>query len=164
MSFIIFRTPVMQQIQPILSLTVSALLIGCGGTAQRFDLGTYSPVIDIYQYDTTQFNTDITQCRQLAITAQEKYNLQQAEERAEIFASAVVGAAVGAAVGNALDDNNDSATSVGAVYGAGLGAASAAEANDYNRVITKFGPTAIVDKCMENRGYQVLSQFGDGGG
>lgn len=160
----IFRTTVMQQIQTILLLTVSGLLISCGGDAQRLDLRTYSPVIDIYQYDTTQFNTDITQCRQLAITAQEKYDLKRAEERAEIFASAVVGAVVGAAVGNALDNNNDSATTVGAVYGAGLGAASTAEANDYNRVIIKFGPTAIVDKCMENRGYQILSQSGYGGG
>ena len=75
----------------------------------------------------------------------------------------VVGSEVGAAVGNVLDDNNDSTTSVGAVYGKGLGAASAAEANDYNRVITKFGPTAIVDKCMENRGYKILSQAGHGG-
>ena len=150
-------TPVMQQIPTILLLAVISLLIGCGGAAQRLDLGTYSPVIDFYQYDTAQFNTDISQCRQLAITAQEKYDLQQAEERAEIFASALVGAVVGAAVGNALDDNNDSATTVGAVYGAGLGAVSAAEANDYNRVITKFGPTAIVDKCMENRGYKILS-------
>ena len=124
----------------------------------------YLPIIDIYKYDTTQFNTNITQCRQLGITAQEKYDLLQAEERAEIFASAVVGAVVGAAVGNALDDNNDSGTTVGAVYGAGLGATSAAEANDYNRVITKFGPTAIVDKYMENRGYQILSQSGYGGG
>ena len=109
----------MQQIQIILLLTVSGLLVGCSGADQRLDLRTYSSVIDIYQYDTTQFNTDIIQCRQSAITAQEKYNLQQAEERAEIFASAVVGAVVGAAVGNALDDNNDSATTVGAVYGAG---------------------------------------------
>ena len=76
----------------------------------------------------------------------------------------MVGAVVGAAVGNALDNNNDSATTVGAVYGAGLGAASAAEANDYNRAITKFGPTAIIDKCMENRGYKILSRSGYGGG
>ena len=163
MKSIIFGTPVMQQKQTLLLLTVSGLVIGCSGAAQRLDLRTYSPVIDIYQYDTTQFNTDITQCRQLAITAQEKYDVEQAEERAEIFASTVVGAVVGAAVGNASDNNNDSATSVGAVYGVGLCAASAAEANDYNRVITKFGPTAIVDKCMENRGYKILSQAGHGG-
>ena len=75
----------------------------------------------------------------------------------------MVGAVVGAAVGNASYNNNDSATSVGAVYGVGLCAASAAEANDYDRVITKFGPTAIVDKCMENRGYKILSQAGHGG-
>ena len=105
----------MQQIPTILSLAFISLLIGCGVGKARLDLGTYSPVIDFYQYDTARFNTDISQCRQLAITAQEKYDLQQAEERAEIFASAVVGAVVGATVGNALDDNNDSATKVGAV-------------------------------------------------
>ena len=154
----------MQQIPTILLLAITSILIGWSGVAQRLDLATYSPVIDFYQYDTAQFNIDISQCRQLAITAQKKYDIQQAEERAEIFTSAVVGAVVGAAVGNALDDNNDSATTVGAVYGAGLGATSAAEANDYNRVITKFGPSAIVDKCMKNRGYQILSQSGFGGG
>lgn len=139
-------------------------LAGCGGSSQRLDLGTYSPVIDVYQYDTGQFNTDISQCRQLAITAQARYDAQQAEEQAEILASAFVGAMVGAAVGNALDDYDDSATTVGASYGAGIGAASAAEANDYDRLITKFGPTAIVDKCMANRGYNILSQTGYGGG
>ena len=139
-------------------------LSGCGGKANRLDLGTYSPVIDIYQYDTAQFNEDISQCRQLAITAQSNYEKQQAEERAEILTSAVVGAVVGAAVGNALDGNDDSGTTVGAIYGAGIGASSAAEANDYNRLITKFGPAAIIDKCMANRGYQTLSAKGYGGG
>jgi uncharacterized protein YcfJ len=100
----------------------------------------------------------------LAITAQARYDTQQAEEQAEILASALVGAMVGAAVGNALDGNDDSATTVGAVYGAGIGAATAADANDYDRLITKFGPTAIVDKCMANRGYEILSQTGYGGG
>jgi uncharacterized protein YcfJ len=142
----------------------SFFLAGCGGSSQRLDLGTYSPVIDVYQYDTAQFNTDISQCRQLAITAQARYDTQQSEEQAEILASALVGAIVGAAVGNALDGNDDSATTVGAVYGAGIGAATAADANDYDRLITKFGPTAIVDKCMANRGYNILSQTGYGGG
>ena len=144
-------------------LTLRGLLLGCGG-AQRPNLGTYSQVIDLYQYYATQFNTDITQCRQLAITAEEKYDLQQAEERAEIFALAVVGVIFGEAVGNTVDDNNDSATTVGAVYGAELGAVSATVANDYNRVVRKFGPTAIVDKYMENKGYQISSQSGYGDG
>ena len=141
-----------------------AALFGCSGTANQLDLRTYSPVIDIYQYDTTQFNNDISQCRQIAITAQSNYQARQSDEQAEILASAVVGALVGAAVGNALDGNNDSGTTVGAIYGAGIGASSAAEANDYNRIITKFGPSAIVDKCMSNRGYQILSSSGYGGG
>ena len=145
-------------------LSIVTLLCGCGGTANRVNLATYSPVIDIYQYDTAQINNDISQCRQLALTAQSNYEKQQAGEQAEILTSAVVGALVGAAVGNALDGNDDSGTTVGAIYGAGIGASSAAEANDYNRLITKFGPTAIVDKCMANRGYQILSTTGYGGG
>ena len=113
--------------------------------------------MDGYQYDATQLNTEITQCRQLGITAQEKYDLQQTEERAEIFALAVVGAAIW----NALDCNNYSWSSLRRM----IGRAFATEANDHNRVITKFGPIAIiVDKCMENRGYQILSQSGYGGG
>lgn len=145
-------------------LGIIFFLFGCGGTANQLDLGTYSPVIDIYQYDTAQFNHDINQCRQLAMTAQHNYEKQQAQEQTEILASTVVGALVGAAVGNALDGNNDSGTTVGALYGAGIGASSATETNDYNRLITKFGPSAIVDKCMANRGYQILSATGYGGG
>ena len=49
-----------------------------------------------------QLNLNDYQCRQLGITAQEKYDLLRSEERAEIFATAVVGAVLGAAVGNAL--------------------------------------------------------------
>ena len=148
----------------IISICAAGFLAGCGGADNRLDLITYSPGIDYYQYDTAQFNTDIVQCRQLAITAQQAYDKQQAEEQADIVASAVVGALVGAAVGNALDGNDDSGTTIGAIYGAGIGASSAAEANDYNRLITKFGPSAIIDNCMANRGYQILSRTGYGGG
>ena len=154
----------MRAIFKVTLIGIITSLSGCGGATNRVDLGTYSPVIDIYQYDTVQFNNDISQCRQLAITAQSNYEKQQSEEQAEILTSAVVGALVGAAVGNALDGNNDSGTTVGAIYGAGIGASSATEASDYNRLITKFGPSAIVDKCMANRGYQILSATGYGGG
>ena len=76
----------------------------------------------------------------------------------------MVGAVFGAAVVNALDDHKNTATIVGATYGAGLGAASAAEAIDYNRVITKFESTTITDRCMENGRFQILSRSGYGGG
>ena len=148
----------------IILISAAGWLAGCGGADHRLDLNTYSPVIDYYQYDTAQFNTDITQCRQLAIAAQQAYDKQQAEEQADILASAVVGALVGAAVGNALDGNDDSGTTIGAIYGTSIGASSAAEANDYNRLITKFGPSAIIDNCMANRSYQILSKTGYGGG
>ena len=45
-----------------------------------------------------------------------------------------------------------------------MGIEPTAKAYDYNRAITKFGPTAIVDKCMKNRRYEILSQSGYGGG
>ena len=35
---------------------------------------------------------------------------------------------------------------------------------DYSRDITKFGPTSIVDRCMTDRGYKILSAEGFGGG
>ena len=36
--------------------------------------------------------------------------------------------------------------------------------NDYDRLFVKFGPTAVVDKCLANRGYAILSREGYGGG
>ena len=142
----------MQQIPRILLLAVISLLIGCGGGTPRLDQEKYSPVIDFYQYDTDQNNTDISKCRELAITAQEKYDLQRAEEKAKIFASSVEGAAVG----NALDYNNDSATTIGAFNGAGIGAASTAEAYDYNRVNKNLGQQLYYGQM---HGKQGISDF-----
>ncbi len=148
-----------------LSISLMAtILTGCGSGAHKMDLTSYAPVIDVYQYDSTQYQTDLNQCRELAVRAQAKYEEQQKKEKADMLTSAIVGAVIGAAIGNALDDNNDSATTIGAVYGAGIGASQAADANDYNRLITKFGPSAVVDNCMTGRGYQILSEQGYGGG
>ena len=57
---------------------------------------------------------------------------------------------MGAAVRNAIDGNNDSGTTLGATYGTAVGASVAAENDDYDRLFARFGPTAVVDKCLAN--------------
>ena len=138
------------------------LLASCG--SETINIAGYSPVIDTYLYDLNQYNVDLNQCRSLGQAAQAKYEEQQSKEQADMMASIIVGSLVGAAVGNAVDGNNDSGTTLGATYGAAVGASVAAENDDYDRLFVKFGPTAVVDKCLANRGYKILSKEGYGGG
>lgn len=137
-------------------------LWGCA--TNTVDISSYAPVIDIYQHDIEQYNLDLSQCRTLAFQAQKKYQIQREKEQSDMVASMIVGAAIGAAIGNSLDSNDDSGTTIGALYGAGVGASVQAEGNGYDRLMVKFGPTAVVDRCMINRGYMVLSTEGLGGG
>jgi hypothetical protein len=81
-----------------------------------------------------------------------------------MMASIIAGAIVSAVVGNAIDGNNDSGTTLGATYGATVVTSVAAE-NDVDDILfVKFGPTAVVDKCLANRGHAILSREGYGGG
>ena len=132
--------------------------------SETINIAGYTPIIDTYQYDLNQYNIDLAQCRSIGQSAQAKYEEQQAKEQSDMMASIIVGALVGAAVGNAVDGNNDSGTTLGATYGAAVGASVAAENDDYDRLFVKFGPTAVVDKCLANRGYNILSREGYGGG
>ena len=145
------------------SLIIPAFLLSACGS-ETINIAGYSPVIDTYQYDLNQYNIDLNQCRSLGQAAQAKYDEQQAKEQSDMMASIIAGAIVGAAVGNAIDGNNDSGTTLGATYGAAVGASVAAENDDYDRLFVKFGPTAVVDKCLANRGYAILSREGYGGG
>ena len=147
-----------------LSIAITAIAGLSGCTTTSVDISSYAPVIDIYQHDIQQYNTDLSQCRTLAFQAQKKYQIQREKEQSEMVASMIVGAAIGAAIGNSLDSNDDSGTTIGAIYGAGVGASVQAESNAYDRLMVKFGPTAVVDRCMINRGYTVLSTEGLGGG
>ena len=145
------------------SVTLLVTLAGCANT-DTIDIASYAPVIDIYQYDTDQYTIDLAQCRQLGQRAQIAYEQQRARETEAALTSAVVGGLIGAAIGNRLDDYDDSGTTIGAIYGTLIGAEIGADSVDYERAFTKFGPTGIIDQCMSDRGYRILSREGFGGG
>lgn len=67
----------------------------------------------------------------------------------------IVGAIAGVAVGSVLDDAGD-----GVMVGGTLGALEGGLAEtDYDTVTS---PRKIVDRCMNNRGNETLSDFGKG--
>lgn len=143
---------------------ILAMTAGCTAGTDTINIATYAPVIDLYQYDTDKYTIDLAQCRELGARAQAAYEEQRAREQDAAIASAVVGALIGAAIGNRLDDHDDSGTTVGAIYGGLIGAEIGAEGVDYERAFVKFGPTGIIDQCLTNRGYRILSVEGFGGG
>ena len=107
-------------------------------------------------------------CQRLGQKVQVTYEAQRKKEQDQAVANALLGAFIGAAVGHGIAGNNDGhtgrAATAGAVYGATIAGSQGAEEVDYTRVIAKFGPTAVVDRCMVGRGYKVLSAEGFGGG
>jgi surface antigen len=155
----------------MLGVAAAAIAIsGCATQSATIDLATYAPVIDVkgQGYDMAVYNNDLDECRMLGLRVQSAYKEQQKREREDAQKSAIFGALAGAFVGSAIGDNNNyhsgrSATA-GAVYGGAIGAAVGANNMDYGHTITKFGPTAIVDRCMVDRGYKILSAEGYGGG
>ena len=143
---------------------MGAVLLNACQSTNQIDLAGYAPVIDHYQYDQNQYLVDLAQCRQIGIVAQAKYQQQREKEQQNQLAAALIGTAIGAAVGNRVDSGDDSGTTVGALYGAAIGSSVGADQVDYSRIIAKFGPTEIVDRCMRGRGYALLSNEGLGGG
>ena len=153
-------------------LVLAALfaLAGCAQESARLDLTTYAPVIDVkgQGYDMADYHQDLEECRMLGVRVQAAYEAQQKKEREDAAKSAFVGALAGAVIGHAVGSNNDYHTgrsaTAGALYGGAIGGAVGAENLDYTKDITKFGPTSIVDRCMTDRGYKLLSAEGFGGG
>ena len=151
-------------------VAVAILLVGCVTDSKQINLATYAPVIDVQGqgYDVGDFNKDLGECRVLGTQVQAAYKEQQEKERQDAFASAMVGAFLGAVVGQAVGDNNGYHTgrsaTAGALYGGAIGGAARASNMDYTNMLVKFGPTAIVDRCMKDRGYKILSAEGFGGG
>lgn len=151
-------------------LTALSALVGCAQDSARMDLTTYAPVIDVkgQGYDMADYKQDLDECRILGVRVQAAYEAQQKKEREDAAKSAFVGALAGAVIGHAVGDSNDYHTgrsaTAGALYGGAIGGAVGAENLDYTRDITKFGPTSIVDRCMTDRGYKILSAEGFGGG
>ena len=151
-------------------LLISMAIVGCAQDSARIDLKTYAPVIDVkgHGYDQADYARDLDECRTLGVRVQAQYEAQQRKEREDAMTAAFVGALAGAVVGHAVGDSNDYHTgrsaTAGALYGGAIGGAVGADNLDYTRDITKFGPTVIVDRCMTDRGYRILSVEGLGGG
>ena len=66
---------------------IKTLLVGCAlvmsacQTVDTLDISTYAPVVDIYQYDTAQYEIDLQQCRALGNRVQANYVKQREEEK-----------------------------------------------------------------------------------
>ena len=100
-------------------------------------------MVDSYNTDMADYKADRGQCVAVAMQAQAEYERQQAlKPESNMTIGLIVGAIAGAAVARTL----------GALEG-GL-----AE-TDYNPVTS---PREIVDRCMKNRGYEILSDLGKG--
>ena len=140
------------------------VMSACQNT-EHIDIASYAPVIDIkgQGYDQGQYYIDLNECRELGVKVQATYQAQRKKERDRVLTTALIGTVAGAAIGNNVGNNSGNATA-GAVYGGLIGGAVGAEQVDYSRTIAKFGPTAVIDRCMNNRGYTILSAEGFGGG
>lgn len=157
----------------VLASAVSVgVLAGCQSVeSQRINLYSYSPVVDIEGDGGSreEFYADLDACRTLGLKAQAQYEEQRTKEQERAAQQAVIGALAGAVIGSAIGQNSDSLHSgrtatAGAIYGGAIGSAAGAEQTDHSRIIAKFGPTKIVDKCMTRRGWHILSDTGLGGG
>lgn len=121
-------------------VTLPLALAACG---YQPSLGDYRPVVDSYNTDMAAYEADRGQCVAVAMQAQAEYERQQRLKReSNMTIGLIVGAIAGAAVGGTL----------GALEG-GL-----AE-TDYDPVTS---PRKIVDRCMQNRRYEILNDEGKG--
>ena len=121
-------------------VTLPLALAACG---YQPSLGDYRPVVESYNTDMAAYEADRGQCVAVAMQAQAEYERQQRLKReSNMTIRLIVGAIAGAVVGGTL----------GAQEG-GL-----AE-TDYDPVTS---PRKIVDRCMKNRGYEILSDLGKG--
>ena len=119
-------------------VTLPLALAACG---YQPSLGEYRPVVDSYNTDMAAYEADRGQCVAVAMQAQAEYERQQRLRReSNMTIGLIVGAIAGAVVGGTL----------GALEG-GL-----AE-TDYDPVRS---PRKIVDRCMKNRCYEILSDLG----
>ena len=145
-------------------------IAACGTQSRRIDLNSYAPVIDVkgQGHDLAAYQQDLQDCRMLGMVAQAKYDAQREQELEEAKEAAIIGTLAGAILGHAVGSHNDYHTgrlaTAGAAYGAAIGAGVGAENVDYNRTLVKFGPTGLVDRCLRDCGYRILSAGGYGGG
>ena len=147
----IWSTP--RRLTAAASVVALSTLAACG---YQPSLSDYRPVVDSYTTNMASYEADRGQCVSVALQAQAEYARQQkAERQSNMTIGLVIGAIAGAAVGSASGDAGD-----GAIVGATMGALEGGLAEtDYDPVTS---PRKIVDRCMKNCGYDILSDMGKG--
>ncbi|MBF2760324.1 MAG: glycine zipper family protein [Ectothiorhodospiraceae bacterium AqS1] len=133
------------------------IFLAIAGCAMQ-PLSEYRPVVDSKRTDMSEFESDLTDCRAIAIELQQEYEERQMNE---MMTNLIVGALVGGVVGSIAGDSGNYQgryTRAGALAGA---LASASE-NAYSEDIVRFGPRRVVDRCMSDRGYRILNDIGRG--
>ena len=143
-----------------ISLFTAISLTSCATAS--FDISSYSPVMDVREGEYEVHSRDLKECRYLGMKARDQYKKQREKEKSKAFSNAVVGALLGATLGAVIDGGDGAAD--GAVIGGAVGVASGAEQVDFTRKFVKLGPAGIVDECMSERGWSILSSKGMGGG
>ena len=118
----------MKPIYQIISIVGITLVVGCAAKNSK-------PVIDPAGVDMAQYETDVSECEQIATQVEQK-----AGEGAA--GGALIGGLIGAIVGGS------------AVRGAGVGAVAggAGSAGDTAKERSK-----VVKNCLRNRGYRILN-------
>ena len=162
---------IMHKTKLLIAGMTTAALASCATieSGQGIDITTYKPVIDAkgMGYNQVKLNMDLQECRQIGYEVKARYDAQRKRETDAAWKKAALGALAGAAVGAVVDKAYDKydgeAITAGALAGAGIGAAVGSDGVDYTRQVVKFGPTSIIDRCMANRGYVILSAEGYGG-
>jgi len=132
------------------------VVIGFAGCGYEPALRDYRPVVDSYTTDMAAYEADRGECISIATQAQVEYERQQkAKRESNLTIGLVIGAIAGAAIGSTTGDAGD-----GAVVGATMGALEGGLADTSYDPVTS--PRKIVDRCMLNRGYELLNDAGKG--
>lgn len=140
------------------SFTVLTAVLALAACEPLPPLSEYRPVVDTARVNAAKFDKDLGECRAIATQVEADYKKRQQDEMAaNMVAGLIVGALVGAAVGGNSSYQHDMIA-----YGAASGAASGAAAGDYTYDLVTYGPRRVVDRCMTERGYNVLNDPGKG--
>ena len=133
------------------------ILLALGACGRHDRLADYRPVVDSYRTDMAAYDGDLRQCVTIAQQAEAEYQRKTREQReANAVTGLLVGALIGAAVGSA-DGNAGDGAIVGGSFGLLEGSLADSEYDPHK------SPRMIVDRCMKNRGYTILSDPGVGG-
>ncbi|WP_444460458.1 glycine zipper family protein [Rhodobacter capsulatus] len=135
------------------SLTACVALCACEPVQT---LQEYRPVVDPAKIRPAKFEADLEHCRSIALKVEAEYKQRQEKEmQQQLVAGILLGALVGAAAGNHTGYQGDYIAA-----GAATGAIAAAGSGDYSDDLVTYGPRRVVDRCMTDRGYKILTDPG----